>query len=66
MEIRLAVSEYVTLGNALFNRLRSNEADMLTSADLHMLRVQLYILDTEAKSLERKKSQSNAPDTPAA
>jgi hypothetical protein len=66
MDIRHAVSEYVTLGNALFDRLRSNEADMLTSADLHMLRVQLYILDTEAKSLERKKSQSNASDTPAA
>lgn len=66
MDIRRAVSEYVTLGDALFHRLTSHEATMLTPADLQMLRVQLYILDTEAKSLERKQNENDATNPPAA
>lgn len=66
MDIRRAVSQFVTLGNELFNRMRSNEGPMLTPTDLHMLRVQLYILDTEAKYLERKQSESNANDESSA
>jgi len=63
MDIRRAVSEYVKQGNDLFNRLRSDESLMLTPTDLHMLRVQLYILDAEARSLERKQAQSNTSST---
>ena len=58
MDIRRAVSEFVKQGGDLFNRLCSHEATILTPSDLHMLRVQLYILDTEAKSLERKQAES--------
>ena len=51
-------------GNELFNRLRSDESVMLTATDIHMLRVQLYILDAEARRLERKQSQSKSVDPP--
>jgi hypothetical protein len=39
---------------------------MLTPTDLHMLRVQLYILDAEARNLERKQGRSNPIGPPAA
>jgi hypothetical protein len=64
VDIRRAVSQFVMHGNELFNRLRSDESVMLTATDIHMLRVQLYILDAEARRLERKQSQSKSVDPP--
>jgi len=58
MDLRDAVRNYVSLGNELFNRLRSSEGPTLSKADLHIFRVQLYILDTEARALEKLKNQS--------
>lgn len=65
MDIRREVSRFVTMGNELFNRLRSDESVVLTPTDLHMLRVQLYVLDAEARNLERRQSKSDTGD-PAA
>ena len=62
MDIRRAVSHFVTLGNELFIQLQSNENVTLTDADLHMLRVQLYILDAEARRLQRQQSKSGSRD----
>lgn len=58
MDLRKALQQYLTLGNELFPRLRSVEASTLTKTDLHMLRVQLYILDTEARILEQHQNKS--------
>jgi hypothetical protein len=55
MDIRMAVNEYVTKGQDLLTRLHSHERDMLTEVDLHMLRVQLHLLDSEAAIMQRAK-----------
>ena len=64
MDLRDAVSDYVSLGNELFYRLRSSEGPTLSKADLQILRVQLYILDTEARALEKLQNQSEDTDPP--
>jgi hypothetical protein len=55
MDIRMAVSEYVTQGKALLTRLQSYEGNMLTEVDLHMLRVQLHLIDSTASNMQRAK-----------
>jgi hypothetical protein len=48
MDIRRAVSEFVAQSMDLLSRIRSYEGEMLTAMDLHVLRVQLHLLDYEA------------------
>ena len=54
MDIRRAVSEFVSLGTGLFHRLRS-KGEALSDVDLMTLREQLHILDTEADHLQNLK-----------
>ena len=54
MDIRRAVSEFVSNGTGLFHRLRSKGA-ALSDVDLVTLREQLHILDTEADHLQNLK-----------
>ena len=56
------MTEFVGYGSRLFYRLRS-EGDQLTAVDLHMLMVQLHILELETANLQtlRKILDSEAP-----
>jgi len=54
MDIRRAVSEFVSQGTILFHRLRS-KGEALSDVELVTLREQLYILDTEADHLQNLK-----------
>ena len=53
MDIRRAVSDFIVHGGELLSRLRSYEGEMLSEADLHLLRVELHLLDSEAAHLQR-------------
>jgi hypothetical protein len=54
MDIRRAVSEFVSQGKGLFHQLRS-KGEALSDVDLVTLREQLHILDTEADHLQNIK-----------
>ena len=54
MDIRRAVSEFVSQGTGLFHRLRS-KGEVLSDVDLVTLREQLHILDTAADHLQNLK-----------
>ena len=54
MDIRRAVSEFIVHGGELLSRLRSYEGEMLNEADLHLLRVELHLLDTEVAHLQHE------------
>jgi hypothetical protein len=51
-DIRRRVSEFVTEGRELCQLMRSSEKRMLTRVDLHVLRAQLHLVDSEAINLE--------------
>ncbi len=56
MDLRRAVDEYVTQGRDLLKRLRSpEEGPTVTDVDLHILRVQLFLLDHEAANMQQMK-----------
>ena len=52
MDIQRAVSDFVDQGMDLLHRLRSSEGTVLTAADLHLLRVQLHLLNSEASIMQ--------------
>jgi hypothetical protein len=53
MDLRRAIGEYVTQGRELLYRLRSpEEGPTVTAVDLHILRVQLFLLDHEAANIQ--------------
>jgi hypothetical protein len=54
MDIHQAVSDFIVQGGELLSRLRSYEGEMLSDADLHLLRVELHLLDGEAAHLQRE------------
>ena len=51
-DIRQSVTEFVSQGKALCDRMRSHEKLLLSAVDLHVLRSQLQTLDAEAANLE--------------
>lgn len=53
MDIRRTVSDFIVQGGELLSRLRSYEGEMLKEADLHLLRVELQLLDSEVAHLQR-------------
>ena len=61
MDIGQDVTEFVGYGSRLFRRLR-REGGELTAVDLHMLMVQLHILELETANLQilRKMQDSEA------
>lgn len=62
MDLRHAVGEYVTQGRELLKRLRSpEEGPTVTDVDLHILRVQLFLLDNEAANMQ----EMRRPSTPS-
>ena len=61
MDLRLAVHEFVNQGKELLERLRSCEGDTLARAELHVLEVQLYLLDKEVTKRKLGMSTSFSP-----
>lgn len=52
MDLRRAIGEYVDQGRELLTRLRSpEEGPTATPVDLHILRVQLFLLDLQAANM---------------
>jgi hypothetical protein len=51
MDLRQEVSEFVGHGSRIFHRMR-REGEELTAVDLHMLMVQLHILELETANLQ--------------
>ena len=47
MDARRALHNFVEQGRDLYQRLLSSEGDAVGLADLHLLEVQLYLLDKE-------------------
>lgn len=65
MDLRRAVGEYLSQGRELLYRLRSpEEGPTVTPVDLHILRVQLFLLDHEAANMQQRHMQSS-PTEPA-
>jgi len=64
MDLRRAIGEYVNQGRELLKRLRSvEEGRTVSPVDLHVLRVQLFLLDQQAANMEtmrpyREKSEN--------
>lgn len=53
MDVRPALRNFVEQARDFYQRLRSSEGDALSPDDLHLLEVQLYLLD---KEVARRKS----------
>lgn len=54
MDLRRAMGEYVNQGRELLKRLRSpEEGPTVTDVDLHILRVQLFLLDHAVANMQR-------------
>lgn len=58
MDLRRAIHHFVEQGRDLIGRLRSPEGDQLSRIDLHILEVQLYLLD---KEVSRRKDVNQVP-----
>lgn len=58
-DIRNTISEFVSQGKELCQRMRSAEKQLLNAVDLHVLRVQLQALDGEAANLEHLLSKGH-------
>ena len=66
MDLRRSVTAFVNQGRELCHRLRSPESGTLTAVDLHVLRAQLHLLNTEIVNLEDgQKVRSKNPDDSA-
>ena len=62
MDLRRTIHEFVEQGRGVAARLRSSEGDQLSRVDLHVLEVQLYLLEKEV--IRRKGSySSSSPNT---
>ena len=53
--------DFVTQGRELRERMRSSEREMLTDVDLHILRAQLFLLESEAIAVLSFLRKENAP-----
>jgi hypothetical protein len=68
MDLRRAIGEYVTQGRELLRRLRSpEEGPTVSPVDLHILQVQLFLLENQAANMRESRqliSSPKAPDQP--
>lgn len=62
MDIRGAINDYVYKGRDLTKRIESDESHEATDIDLHMLKVQLYLLESATTKLQVKRIRQ--PKTP--
>ena len=59
MVVRRALRNFVEQGRDLYQRLHSSEGDAVSPDDLHLLEVQLYLLDKEVARRKAVNSVSN-------
>jgi hypothetical protein len=63
MNLRRAIGEYVNQGRELLTRLRSpEEGPTVIAVDLHILRVQLFLLDHEVANMQQMKKPPAPPE----
>ena len=62
MELRLAIGELVTEARDLLKRLRSSEGPGVETTDLHILRVQLSLLDIELANMQEIRQLGSSSD----
>jgi hypothetical protein len=65
MDLRDAVRNLVEEARDVMERLRSGEVEMLTRADLHILEVQIYLLQKEVNRVKDLKPPRKATSSPA-
>ena len=53
MDIRSLWQDFVAQSNELLDRMRSSEGEALTAVEVHILRVQLRLLDGQAQTLQQ-------------
>ena len=61
MDLRLAIHEFVNQGREILERLRSFEGNDLNRIELHVLEVQLYLLEREVS----RRTQDQPPQSPS-
>lgn len=66
MGIRRVTTEFMTQGKELLRQLRTPEANMLTDAEMRMLRLQLHLLDIELSKRQHTIPHSRNRSTSAA
>jgi hypothetical protein len=64
MDLGEAINEIVTKGQDLLNRLRSPEGRTVTDMDLHILRVQLQLLDSEVVYMQQMRGRKTGSEDP--
>ena len=52
MNLRSLVRDFIGMGKDLSDRLRSNERKALSDVDLHLLRVQLHLLEVQSANAQ--------------
>ena len=52
MNLRSLVRDFIGMGKDLSDRLRSNERKALNDVDLHLLRVQLHLLEVQSANAQ--------------
>ena len=64
MDLRPAIGEYVTLGRELLHRLRSpEEGPAVPAVDLHILRVQMFLIDNVVANLQELRRLQSSETT---
>ena len=63
MDLRSTVQKFVTDGRELYYTLNSDEGSSLTSAELHMLKVQLFLLDHKVTKMIKERIKEPPPQT---
>jgi CheY-like chemotaxis protein len=61
MDIRSLWQDFVSQSKELLDRMRSPEGEVLTRVDLHILRVQLRLLDAQAQMLQQVTAAGPGP-----
>lgn len=64
MDLRASIRDFVTRARELGVQLRSVEASTLTAVDLHILEVQLYLLEKDVQKRKVANRVDSSPDAP--
>ena len=62
MDLRSLVRDFIEISKGLTERLRSNERIALSHVDLHLLRVQLHLLEIQSVANLNEKSKNKIAD----
>ena len=62
MDLRSHVRDFIGMSKDLMARLRSNEGNALNDVDLHLLRVQLHLLEIQSVTILYEKSKRKIAD----